>query len=53
MHPTDPNAFACDMDPTCTFLEYREKKVCPNYVTDEEWNKGFLHKQHNKNKTAQ
>ena len=26
MHPTDPNAFACEMDPTCTYLEYREKK---------------------------
>ena len=37
MHPTDPNAFACDMDPTCTWLEYREKKTCKNYVTEQEW----------------
>ena len=31
MHPNYNDSFACQLDPNCSWLEYKEKKVCKNY----------------------
>lgn len=35
LHPTDKDAFACAFDPYCSWMEYRQKKVCFNYEEKE------------------
>ena len=31
MHPNYNDSFACQLDPYCSYMEYKEKKVCKNY----------------------
>lgn len=31
MHPNYSDSFACQLDPNCSWIEYKEKKVCKNY----------------------
>ena len=36
MHPNYNDSFACQLDPYCSWLEYKEKKVCKNYEEADE-----------------
>ena len=31
MHPKYNDSFSCRLDPYCSWMEYKEKKVCKNY----------------------
>ena len=31
MLPKRNDSFACRLDPYCSYMEYKEKKVCKNY----------------------
>ena len=35
MHPNYSDSFACQFDPICSWIEYKEKKVCKNYEEKE------------------
>ena len=36
MHPNYNDSFACQLDPNCSWIEYKEKKVCKNYEEADE-----------------
>lgn len=36
MHANYNDSFACQLDPYCSWMAYREKKVCKNYEEKEE-----------------
>ena len=36
MHPNYKDSFACELDPYCSWMEYKEKKVCKNYEEADE-----------------
>ena len=31
MHPNYDDSFGCQLDPYCSWMQYKEKKVCKNY----------------------
>lgn len=35
MHPKYNDSFSCQLDPYCSWMEYKEKKVCKNYEEKE------------------
>lgn len=34
-HPKYPDSFGCGMDPYCSWMEYKKKKVCFYYEQEE------------------
>lgn len=35
MHPKYNDSFGCKLDPYCSWIEYKEKRVCKNYEEKE------------------
>lgn len=35
MHPKYNDSFGCQLDPYCSWMQYKEKKVCKNYEEKE------------------
>ena len=35
MRPKYDDSFSCELDPYCSWIEYKEKKVCKNYEEKE------------------
>lgn len=35
MHPNYDDSFGCQLDPYCSWMQYKEKKVCKNYEEKE------------------